>query len=396
MEHKIKFIIIGLAGFCLVCLFLFIQATSSQQMLIRERNDLKNENAALSGKVNQLEGDLKDNQRKLGSLKSDRDKAAQELIDIQQKFEQAVREKDDLAFKLEQQSKAKRQEESTYTARQQEPVAPVNVTSDAYWASVLKAKADLEMQLSNVRGELKSLQINNEALQRDKSALVIDINSLNNEKKDLLRQIDYNQKLLDSMAQDVVREKNDKSKIQDNLKIIKNENLVLIRQLKSLNSRKATLEKKIYELQEGKSTVEKRLNEMEAMLADRVSQIDSLKDGLDMVRSGKAVPAPADDKSKKSVELPEIVVRSLPSSESGKGKNEPVSSSGKILAVNPDSNFVVIDMGSSAGVKTGDSFNVYRSGKSIGSVEVIQVRGNISACDIKKKSTAFIIGDSVK
>ena len=83
MEHKTKFIIIGLAGFSLVCLFLFIQATSSQQMLIRERNDLKSENAALNGKINQLEGDLKENQRKLVSLKGDRDKAAQELVDLQ-------------------------------------------------------------------------------------------------------------------------------------------------------------------------------------------------------------------------------------------------------------------------------------------------------------------------
>ena len=391
MEQKTKFIIIGLVGFSLVCLFLFIQATSSQQMIIRERNDLKSENTVLTGKINQLEGDLKDNQRKITSLKSDRDKASQELVDLQQKFEQAVRERDKLVGKLEEQSKIKKQE--VVVIKQEEPVIPAN-TSDAYWAGVLKAKTDLEMQLSSIRGELRRLQISNESLQRDKSALGIDINSLSNEKKDLLRQLDYNQRLLDSMAQDVVREKNDKSKIQDNLKIIKNENLIFGRQLKSLNSRKAALERRIQELQEGKSTVEKRLNEMDAMLADRVSQIDSLKNDLDLIRSGKAVPI-SEDKPKGSVELPAIVVRSLPVSE-GKQKTESSASSGKILAVNPDSNFVVIDLGASSGVKAGDVFNVYREGKSIGLIEVIQARGNISACDIKKKSATLKIGDSIK
>ena len=390
MEHKTKFIIIGLAGFSLVCLFLFIQATSSQQMLIRERNDLKSENTALTGKINQLEGDLKENQRKLASLKSDGDKAAQELIDLQKKFEQASRARDELVNKLEQQSKIKHQE--VFVPKQVEAV-PVN-TSDAYWAGVLKAKTDLEMQLSSIRGELRKLKIDNEALQRDKGALEIDINSLSNEKKDLLRQLDYNQRLLDSMAQDVVRERNDKTKIQDNLKIIKNENLIFGRQLKSLNSRKAALERKIQELQEGKSTVEKRLNEMETMLADRVSQIDSLKDDLDLIRSGKTLPV-SENKPKESVELPAIVVRSLPASE-GKEKTESSDSSGRILAVNPDSNFVVIDLGVSSGVKAGDAFDVYREGKSIGLIEVIQARGNISACDIKKKSTALRIGDSIK
>jgi predicted nucleic acid-binding Zn-ribbon protein len=392
MEHKTKFIIIGLIGFSLVCLFLFVQATSSQQMLIRERNDLKSENATLTGKINQLEGGLKENQRKISSLNSERDKTAQELIDLQQKFEHAIRSRDELVNKLEQQSQVKRQE--VVAAKQEEVVVPN--TADAYWAGVLKAKTDLEMQLSSVRLELKSLQISNESLQRDKSALEIDINSLSNEKKDLLRQLDYNQRLLDSMAQDVVRERNDKAKIQDNIKIIKNENLIFGRQLKSLNNRKSALDRKVQELQEGKSAVEKRLSEMEAMLADRVSQVDSLRNNLDLIRSGKALPV-SENKPKGSVELPAIVVRSSPPSPSlGKEKTESSPSFGKILAVNPDSNFVVIDLGASAGVKSGNVFDVYREGKSIGLIEVIQARDSISACDIKKKSTTLRIGDSIK
>jgi peptidoglycan hydrolase CwlO-like protein len=392
MEQKTKFIIIGLAGFSLVCLFLFVQANISQQSLVRERNDLKSENIALTGKVNQLENDLKDNQRRLLSMKSDRDKAAQELADLQQRFEQASRARDELVKKLEeQQGQASRRE--TFVSRPQEPAAPA--ASDTYWAGVLKAKTDLEMQLSSIRGELRKLQIANESLQRDKSALELDITNLNNERQDLLRQLDYNQKLLDSMAQDVVREKNDKAKIQDSLNRVKSQNMVLSRQLKSLNNRRAALEKKIQNLQEGKSSLEDKLGQMESTLADKVSQIDSLKNGLDLAKSGKAQPV-SDRKPASSVELPAIVVRSTAPSAEENIKPTPFNPSGKVLAVNPDNNFVVIDLGSAAGVKIGNTFNVYRDGKPVALLEVIQVRDSISACDIKKKSVSPQIGDSIK
>ena len=54
--------------------------------------------------------------------------------------------------------------------------------------------------------------------------------------------------------------------------------------------------------------------------------------------------------------------------------------------------FVLAD----AGVKTGDTFGVYRNGKSIGAVVVTQVRNDISACDIKRASGALKIGDGIK
>ncbi|MDD5409587.1 MAG: hypothetical protein PHC71_05820, partial [Candidatus Omnitrophica bacterium] len=236
-------------------------------------------------------------------------------------------------------------------------------------------------------------QAGNESLQREKSTLEIDINSLRNEKQDLLRQLDYNRKLLDSISQEVVREKNDKVAIQESFKAIKAENAILSRRLKSLNSHKETLDKKIQVLQEGKSDIEKRLSTMETMLEERVSQINSLKEDLDAIRNVKPITA-LGKKPKESVELPAIVVRSFPPVE----KTEAGASlfAGKILAINLDNNFVVIDLGSASNVKSGDKFNVYRDGKPIGSIEVIQVKDNVSACDIKKMITPFKSGDNIK
>lgn len=385
MEKKTKFIIIGLAGFSVICLILFAQSFSQQQALIREGNDLRSENAALLGKVGQLENDLKANQGKIESLKAERDRGVDELKELQSKYDSVARARDELTEKLKKQSQ--RQQEVAVT---QAPVVQSPENNDAYWGQILKAKTDLEMQLAQVRQDLKDLQISNESLQRQKSVLEIDVNSLRNEKKDLLRQLDYNQKLLDSMSQEVVREKNDKAGISDTLKTLRSENAVLSRQLKSLSNRKMALDQKIQDLQEGKSTVEKRLNEMDTMLTDRISQIDSLKNELDAIKSGKPVAAP--EKKRESVELPAIVVRSSPAADKAQAAAFP----GKILAINADNNFVVVDLGASSGVKTGDTFNVYRANKMIGSLAVIQVRDSISACDIKRTSAPLRIGDNIK
>ena len=187
-----------------------------------------------------------------------------------------------------------------------------------------------------------------------------------------------------------MREKNDKTGIQDSLRTLRSENEVISRQLKSLSSRKVALDEKVQSLQEGKATVEKRLNEMDTMLTDRISQIDSLKNELDTIKSGR--PVAAQDKKRESVELPAIVVKSSPASENTVAP----AFSGKILAINADNNFVVIDLGASSGVKVGDSFNVYRAGKSLGTIVVIQTRDSISACDIKRTSAPLKINDNIK
>ncbi|MDP2831441.1 MAG: hypothetical protein Q8O02_04265 [Candidatus Omnitrophota bacterium] len=389
MEAKIKFIIIGLIGFCMICLFIFLQAASQQQRLLRENNDLKTENTVLVSKAGKLENDLRETQSKLGSLNAQRDRGIEELNELQEKFESVSRVRDELIEKLKKNSQP---QVFASVPQPVQPQASVPQNTDAYWGTVVRAKTDLEMRLSSIQVELRNLQANNESLLKEKSILEININSLRNDKNDLLRQLDYNQKLLDSISQEVVRERNDKVAIQDNLKTIRNQSSILSRQLKSLISRKNILDKKVQNLQEGKSTAEKRLNEMEAMLADRISKIDDLKVELNAVRNGRTLDI--DKELKDSVELPAIVVHSVSSKERGKAQIQ--ESFGKILAVNLESNFVVIDLGSSSGVKIGDVFNVYRNARFIGAIGVIQIRASISACDIKKMNIPFKTGDYVK
>ena len=52
--------------------------------------------------------------------------------------------------------------------------------------------------------------------------------------------------------------------------------------------------------------------------------------------------------------------------------------------------------GEEAGIKNGDALRVYRSDRPIANIEAIQVRRNISACDIKKQGAVIKIGDTVR
>lgn len=366
MEQKAKFIIVGLVGLLIVCLFLFIQTLNSKQQLMRERDDLRNENASLSSKAEKLNSSLREKENEASLLRKDLEKVNRDLTEAQTKLELATRVRDKLAEEL----KSLRQGTIVRPAMQVEAAPP---TTDAYWAGILKAKTDLEMQLESLRGELKSVQINNEQIQREKSVLDLDLNNLKRENDDAKRQLEYNKKVTDSIAQELVREKNDKLQIQDSFKSIKNENVIIARQLKSLNMRKADLDKKIKQLQEEKASLERKLSEMETVLTG-------------------AAKIEAAVQSKEFVELPPIVVRPQLETQI----QEPTDFLGKILTLDRENNFSIIDLGEESGVKIGDTFGVYREGKKIANIEVIKTSKSVAACDITRETTPIEIGDTIR
>jgi chromosome segregation protein len=384
MEQKEKFIIVGLIGVAVVCAFLLIQSAGDRQQLTHERDELKKENVSLTLKIDRFTADLRAYQDKINSLNADLDKAYQDKAEFEKKYILVNKAREELVEKLKSQARPALAVQET-----QQSSAPQ--ANDVYWADILKTKTDLELQLNNLRGELKKLQIDNEQLQREKGSFELELNNLKREKDDLSRQLDYNKKLLDSLAQELVREKNDKTQIQDSYKLIRNENSVLTRQINRLNLRKVDLERKLQEANEERSNLEHRAQEMEVMLTERLNQINNLKERIESVRSGE----PLKGQKQESVNLPAIVVK--PKDPAYYHQDDTGSSLiGKIMAVNKENNFVIIDLGEEAGVKVGDTLRVYRNDKPIANIEVTQVRRNISACDIKQQGSTIKIGDTVR
>jgi len=389
---KIKFFLIGLICLLAVSILLNLQTWNAKTTLEKQKRTLTEANAELEARVSKITRELQRAEESARVLSLERERILQEKEELQNRYDSVDKARQELVEKLKS-VKAQPIEQP------REEVQPASsAQADAYWAGILKAKAALEVQVENIRSELKNLQDTNEKLQKAKGDLDLEINGLKLEKQDLKRQLDYsqkqltyNQKSLDSLTLELVGEKNDKGQISDTLKALKNENTVLKRQLMSLTGRKGNLERKIQELQEDNSRFEKRFNEMDILLKDKVIEIEKLRKQITLGKMGR-IEGREEDKS--SVELPPIVVR--PQSVSNTPQAAGQSHMGKVIALNKDNNFVIVDLGQEAGVKIGDTFKVYRDDTMIAQIEVIQIRKSISACDVKKETAPVAVGDIIK
>lgn len=383
MGQKVKIAIIGLVIILFISFIIILQTTASKQSLERQIEQLTSENKNLSKQAEDAFRQKRTFQEQINSLDSGFKKVSQEKEELLKRYELVDKARQEL---IEQLNSLKAQATTAQAQQALPSLSPpqdLPQTDDAYWGELLKTKTGLEFQLTDVRNELKNLQLNNEQLQREKSVLQIDLTAFKRDNEDLKRQLEYNQKTTNSLTAELVREKNDKLEIQRNLKLIKSENIGLRRQLENLSSRKVSLERKVSELLEKNINLDNRFTEMEMILKDRLLQIEDIK---------KQVTQDVSEEKNESVQLAPITVRPQDTS------MEEFSSSGtgKIAAVNRDNNFVIVDFGQNPGVKIGDTFQVYRNDKLIASIEVIQTRNSIVACDIKKESVRIRVGDTVK
>lgn len=393
MEQKIKIIIILLAVILAGSLFFNVLIMGAKQQVARERDSLKEENTVLLKKA---EDGVKTNQRlqeRLNSLTQELSKRSSEMEALQSKYEVVDKEREKIAQQLKElkdKTSAPAFEKSVTTAGAGAP--------DAYWAGILQTKKGLEEKLSNLQNELKKFQINNEELERGKANLGLEINNLNREKQDLARQlefvqkqVEYNKKTLDVASLELVGEKNDKLRIEDTFKAIKNENAVLRRQLKSLSSRKITLEKKLLEFQEKNSTLEQKLTEADKALQNKATQLEKLGRDLSAVQA-KEAQAMAGQERKESVELSPIIVRPREDL-----SVEQTPDGGRVLSVNKENGFVIVDLGEESGIRVGDILHAYdNEDKEIGSIEVVQTRRTVSACNIQRESAPILEGCTVR
>lgn len=391
MEDKSKFIIMALIGILVISLLFNLQIYTSKQAIMLEKETLQKDKVSLMKKIEDVIKDSKSLEDRVNSLNADLSKISKEKGEIQSKLQSAIKEKQDLENKLRLQPKQIAAAPAAITEQRQ----PLPSTStEAYWAGVVKEKMSLEAQLEGLRGQLKALQVNNEQLLRDKNSLDMDAKNLAREKQDLERQYAYNQKrsqeIVDKLAQELVIEKNDKFQIEETLKSVKSENEIIKRQLKTQSARKGNLEVQLAELEKEKAEFENKLGVMDSVLKDNITQLDNFKRQLEATQKSK-IEAGA---KKESVELAPIIVR--PKSETQAQTASALAPKGKILKVNAEDNFVIIDLGEDSGLKLGDTLQVYRQDRTIATIEVIQLQSDIAACDIKKQSSSVMTGDSIR
>ncbi len=400
MNNKIKILLVGLAVVCAASLVIAFQLNTVNKALRNEfaikEQEFVSERQSLSNQLNNLQIAKKKLESELSELRGKFDVAVKERDDVKSKFDLVTKERASAVDRLqelikdnksltEEVAKLKETGGVSYT------VSTTSSQDDAYWAKLVKDKAALEIEVQNLKSQLSDAQLKGENAMEEGRKLDLQFKTINQARMDLERKLVYNEKLAESLSEDLVREKRDKKAIADQLESIRQENFELKSRLMALGDKKTSLEGKLVDLQQEREILSKRLAELDQILQERVDQIIQVKDDL---KAARTEAKEASTKDARVVQLQPIVVKAAePQVASPAGKP----GAGQILAINEENNFVIIDMGEQDGVKVGQTFNVYRNTEKIASLEVIQIRKEISAADIKSVTpgSKLKIGDLV-
>jgi len=381
MEQKIKIVFIGLIAICALSFIFNIFTLVSKQRITHEKDALEQENVTLNKKIEATLQQNKELQNGVNLLKQNLTKLVRDRETLQQKYTMVENARAELVSQV--QALSAQIEEGPAGA------AGVSMAEDEFWAGILKENKGNQWKLDELRNKLSEAKINNEELQRQRDSLELEVTNLNRDKQELSRQyeffqkqVEYNKKKMETISLELVGEKNDKMKIEESFDTIKRENNILRRQLESVNSRKIGLERKISELEDNNKTLKSRFNEMDIMLEDKVLEVSRMNRRARNDAIMKEGP----------VELSPIIVRPAErTSQFG------TTIEGRVVAINRENNFVIVDLGQINSVRVGDVLGVLDDGdRPIATLEVIETRDSISACDILRTSTPLQVGNLVR
>ncbi|NTV29708.1 MAG: hypothetical protein HGA80_06485 [Candidatus Omnitrophica bacterium] len=363
--------------------------------------DAQKEFTRISSELDRIRRDREDTDSRMKDLRKERDELTKQLVELKNKppvekiVEKIVyRDKPAEAAPAENAGYSSTDVAAVPVARpvtHEAPIVVENKANEEYWAGVMRQKAALELELNKVKQDLGQTQLKVVELTKANSDFEQELARLKNEKDEIIRKIKYGEDLADNLSIELARARNDQKMALDRASQVDGDNQSLRQEIKQLTTTKMALEKSIARLTDEKSGVEKKLVETENIIQSRIDEIWRIKKDIDTRFDARGIKVSANE-----VELPPIVVNAGNEKSKAAAAAPAVKKSGTLVSVNEDNNFVIIDMGEKAGIKLGDAFKVYRNGTYVGAVEVIQVRQDISAADIKQKNAPFRPGDTVK
>ncbi|MCK5013411.1 MAG: hypothetical protein KAS66_06300 [Candidatus Omnitrophica bacterium] len=355
----------------------------------------------LSKEIEEISGDRDKWKRRIATIRSERDKLMVKIDDLTKKLEE--KPEPEIIYK-EVPAKSASARTPVFNVTNSPTVSiDGKAVDEEYWAKLLQQKASLEVDIQTLSDELSAKSIEVVELKQSNTDFKLEADALRHEREEVEIIIKHKTDMLDNISLELARTKNDKKFISDRVEKLNAENRGLRQQLKQLVSVKNALEKSIVRLSQEKDKIKGKLGKTETIIQSKIDEIWEIKDDLD-----RSIRKAQTGSSSSEVELPPIIVSSgedtriynIPgtTSRSSAGYNTAAAPGfdGKIISVNETNNFVIVDVGESKGVHLGDSLSVYRDSKYIARLEVIQVRKDISAADLKDQWSKVRVGDIIR
>jgi len=324
----------------------------------RENQELKSKLDAIQSELETVESRAKDLKFQYDKLLGDRDDLNKELVRVKKgKFylEKKVRE----------------------------------MESDIFVAGLLKQKASLEVALKGLKESMTPKDLEIEKLRAENMDFEIKLARVKEEKELLEKRFKDATEVAEILSKDLLKEKHKNEETKQYFEDMSVESRVLKSRISELEEASGSFDRLLAE----KDKMQLKIASLERELESKNREIAKVKESATASEwRAEAYHAPSE------VDLPPIVLESpgYGSSASSLGRVTKEASlegrlRGRIVTVNREHNFVVIDLGRQGGVDIGTVFNVYRGDSFIGSIEVIQTRERISACDIKNIEEGFFI-----
>jgi len=373
----------------------------------RAADQLKNENDELLEQIEKAELQAKKQvdslSEEIDTITDDRDKWKRRIETIQQERDGLMVKITDLKKKLEE----KPEPEIKIVYKEKEPEiieVPIDVSKapsispdsgrivdEEYWANLLKEKASLQLDIRDLKDALTEKSIALVDIKQKNEDILLEVDALKSAKEEIETKVQHTADMIDNISLELARTKNDKKFISNRVEKLSEENKDLRQKMKKLVSVKNALEKSIVRITQEKEKIRGQLGRTETLIQSKIDEIWDIKDELDhsirLSRSGT---------SSNEVELPPIVVSSSGVAESFNTGEAFAGFNGQVISINEPNNFVIVDIGEKSGIHLGDNLSVYRDSKYIARLEVIQVREDISAADLKDQWSKIKVGDVIR
>jgi chromosome segregation ATPase len=375
---KIKFLLVFLGIISLLGLglaaWMYLSAQTEFTKYSRKRAELEKENTFLAKKLETTQKETYHWRGKSEAITLTLNKLGKEHVLLQNQYN-ALLEAKDYLFQ-ENKGLSEQLERLTEVYSEQE-VKPLADTTDEFLASLLEEKATLQVEIENLKGQIKQLEEQGRPSEEKLSLL-------EKEKWALEKKLSDFEKVSDLLSSDLLQEKKKRDALEKDLAKTESQLREIVLEKDNLGDQldkmKLALEQRLAELEKTRQVLEGAV--AGARQVARKTKPASIQLSPIVVKAEQQVPAETFEAAKLS--RPEVL------------EEETFELRGRVITVNSRHKFVVVDIGRDDGVKKGMNFAVYRKGKEVGKIEVIETRKNIAACDIKEMSARSLkVNDTI-
>ncbi len=249
-----------------------------------------------------------------------------------------------------------------------------DIKDESFWSNLLREKATLELQFNSMNRLLEKKDVEIARFEQEKEKLNQIVSDLLDKKADLEKKFQGIKKIVSSLSASLEQGKKEKIVYIEQIEEVTKDKDALRLKLEQARDRKRDIDKKIQELQANvekekaeKAKFNQKLGYTNRVLEDEMLEVTKLKQNLETAL--KNIKKLSYNGGSEAVKLPRIEIKDD-------------SLKGRVVSVNKEQNFVIIDIGRRDGVQVGMEFSIYRENDLIAKLEAIDVREVTSAAKI--------------